>query len=241
MSGFFSLFSFFATGYGVIFTMALVLSLLVIWDWRLMLTVVLIVQLAVGTLMVAFHHVDTRWMVVQLLMMLISCATLAISVMQMHSTTLLRRRNNLMMHLLLAPLLITAWWLLQVDLPLPELNSAVRQLFLWLAVAALIELSIGNDPMSIGVGLLIWCIPMHALATLFTPIPSLLALIGLLELLIGFSCAYLVIADRNPALLPAKQALVFVRDRNRSTQPSATQQPIPVNRGRTARSASTVE
>jgi hypothetical protein len=232
MNSFFSWFTIFTTGYGVLLTMALTLSLLVIWDWRLMLAVVIVLQLAVGTLMVTFHNVEPRWMFIQWIVLLFSCATLALSVMQMRSTTLLRRRNNLVMHLLLAPLLIAAWWLLQIDLPLPELNSAARQLFLWLAVVALVQLSIGDDPTSIGVGLLIWCIPLHALAALFTPIPSLLALIGLLELLIGLVCAYLVIADRNPALTPPKQALMVVRDRNRGIKQEATQQPIPVTRGR---------
>ena len=232
MSGIFSLFSFFATGYGVLFTMALVLALLVAWEWRVMLVIVVILQLAVGTLMVRFHSANPNWMLVQLIAMLISCASLSISVLQMRSTTLVRRRTNLELHLLFAPLLVAGWWLLQVDLPLPELNPALRQLFLWLAVVALVELSIGNDPMSIGVGLLIWCIPLHALAVLFTPIPTLLALIGLLELLLGLACAYLIIADRNPALSPPKQALMLLRNRN--AQPSPNQQPIPVPKGRSS-------
>lgn len=232
MSGIFSLFSFFATGYGVLFTMALVLALLVAWEWRVMLVIVVILQLAVGTLMVRFHNANPNWMLVQLIAMLISCASLSISVLQMRSTTLVRRRTNLVLHLLLAPLLVAGWWLLQVDLPLPELNPALRQLFLWLAVVALVELSISNDPMSIGVGLLIWCIPLHALAVLFTPIPTLLALIGLLELLLGLACAYLIIADRNPALSPPKQALMLLRNRN--AQPSPNQQPIPVPKGRSS-------
>lgn len=241
MSSFFSLFNFFSTGYGVLLTMALVLALLVVWEWRLMLSVIVIVQLAVGTLMITFHSVDPRLMFAQLSVLLISCVTLAISVAQMRSTTLVRRRNNLVMHLLLAPLLVAAWWLLQVDLPLPELNSAVRHLFLWLAVVALVELSIGNDPMSIGVGLLIWCIPTYALAALYTPIPVVLALIGALELLIGLTCSYLVIVDRNPALSPPKQALMHLRDRSRSAQQSINQQPIPVPKNRTARPASQPE
>lgn len=233
MSGFFSLFGFFATGYGVLLTMALTASLLAIWDWRMMLPVIVIVQLAVGTLLVTFHDVAPRWMLVQLVVMIFCCAMLGLSVVQMRSTTLLRRRNNLMMHLLLAPLLVAAWWLLKIDIPIDGLNGVLRQLFVWLAAVAIVQMSIGSDPMSVGVGLLIWCIPLQALAVRFTPIPTLMAMIGLMELMIALACAYLVLTDRNPALAPPKQPLVLVRDRNRPSAPSAPA-PIPVTRPRPA-------
>lgn len=237
MSSFFSLFTFFSTGYGVLLTMILTLSLLVIWDWRLMLGMIVVVQLAVSTLMIQFHQIDPTWMALQLLIQIFCALMLAISIIQMSTTSSLRRRNNLVMHLLLALLLVVTWWLLQIDLPLPMLNAAIRHLFLWLAVVALILLSIGNDPISLGSGLLIWCIPLHGLAVLFVPIPSLLALVGLMTLLIGLACSYLVLTDRNPALSPPKQALMRLRPRDPSSGGAGIQQPIPVTTGRTLRSA----
>ncbi|MFN8444624.1 MAG: hypothetical protein U0175_27815 [Caldilineaceae bacterium] len=233
MGGFFSLFGFLGTGYGVLFTMALTLSLLAIWEWRVMLAVIVLVQLAIGTLMIRFQGTEPRWMGVQLVVMIFCCAMLALSVLDMQSTTLLRRRSNLGLHLLLIPLLICAWWLLKIDLPLEGLNPVLRQLLMWLALIALVQMSVGSDPMSVGVGLLIWCIPLQALAVRFAPIPALLAMIGVMELVIALACAYLVLTDRNPALSPPRQPLMLLRDRNRAATQSGPA-PIPVTRPRSA-------
>ncbi len=213
MTTFFSLLSFFATGYGVLITMILAGAMLVLWDWRLMLGTLLVVQLSVATQMVVFHQVAERWMIVQSAVMLLSCSMLAISAQQMRTTALLRRRNNMGIQLLIAPLLVGAWWLLQIDLSLPMLNPALRQLFLWLAVVALALLSLGNEPLSVGVGLLLWCVPLQAIAVLFVPIPVVIALLGLMELILGLACAYLLVTDRNPALTPQKTTALTLRSR----------------------------
>lgn len=198
-----------------------------------MLAVIVLVQLAIGALMVRFQQIEPSWMGVQLVVIIFCCVMLALSVLEMQSTTLLRRRSNLGLHLLLIPLLICAWWLLKIDLPIEGLNPVLRQLLMWLALIALVQMSVGSDPMSVGVGLLIWCIPLQALAVRFAPIPTLLAMIGVMELVIALACAYLVLTDRNPSLAPPKQPLMLLRDRNRSAAQSGPA-PIPVTRPRSA-------
>jgi hypothetical protein len=200
---FWAAFQFFSTGYGVLFTMVIAGWMLTVWDWPFTLPALILIQLSAATLLITFHAIPQQWMFVQLGLIIISSLLLAFSAGEARFTAPLRHRNTLGLQLIVSAILVTAWWMLDIDIALPVLNSALRHLFVWLAVVALVMLGMANDPMSVGIAILLWCIPIHGIAVLFTPIPVILALFGLMELALSFACAYLIVVDRNLSLFQA--------------------------------------
>jgi hypothetical protein len=69
----------------------------------------------------------------------------------------------------------------------------------WLALTAALFLALGENPLYVGVGLLLWCVVVQAVVGPLLGIPSLAAIIGIVELLLALACSYLVLVDEAPA------------------------------------------
>jgi hypothetical protein len=81
---------------------------------------------------------------------------------------------------------------------LPVVGTDVAELFVWLALCALLMLGLGDNPLFTATGLLLWCVPAQALISIILAIPALSALIGIVELLVALACSYLVLVELLP-------------------------------------------
>lgn len=202
------LLSFFTTGQGVFFLGALAALAVLLWDWRAMLVGLFVIQVGIATLAVAIEGVPGQMMVVQTLVIGLVCIMLAMSGMQVHMRRSGRQSGGWFFRLLVLGLLAAALWSLDLTFVLPEIAPAIARIFGWLGLMALIILSLGDNPLFTSVALLLWCVLGQAVAAVYVPAAEILVLIGLVELGLGLTCSYLILAERLPRLpvpeLPAE-------------------------------------
>jgi hypothetical protein len=92
-------------------------------------------------------------------------------------------------------LLYGAWRLLDITVTLPETDANVAQLYGWLALCAVLILGLSASPLFAGIAVLLWITVVQAFVASVLEIPSLVALVGILELLVALACSYLLIAE----------------------------------------------
>ena len=63
-------------------------------------------------------------------------------------------------------------------------------------LCALIILSFSDNPLFTGIGLLLWILLAQTVIQALLPYPTLVAVLGLLQLLLALTCGYLALADR---------------------------------------------
>lgn len=189
-----------ASGTGVLLTAALAGAIVLIWDWRLALPALVIIQVAVSTLLVAVHAIPTQWAVVQVIILGLCAVMLALSGFQVHVVRGGRHSGSWFFRLAVLLLVGAALRSLGLRVALPLINPQIGLLLGWLAAMALLVLSLGDNPLFTAIGLLLWCSVAQAIATVVTPVGEVIALIGLVQLAVGFTCSYLLVAERLPRL-----------------------------------------
>ena len=195
MDSLFSLFGFFASGFGLMFTGAIAGLMILLWDWRASLIGLVIVQLGVSVIAVLVHDVVPQWAIVQTLIMVLCSLILALSGNQVPSSRTLQQSGNWLMRVMALIMLIISWRLFEFQLPLPEIDSRVTLLFLWLAVCALLTLSLSDNPLFTGAALLLWLIPVQAITSILIPLPSLIIIVGALQLFLALAASYLILTE----------------------------------------------
>ena len=78
----------------------------------------------------------------------------------------------------------------------------MTQLFFWIASCALLTLGLGANPLYAGVALLLWMIPVQAIVAVVLQVPSLVVLVGILEILIALASSYLLMSDYSTDQAP---------------------------------------
>jgi hypothetical protein len=198
MDALFSSLNFIASGGGILFVGALATVIVLFWDWRVALIGLFLVQLLLAALMVRVHGIPVQWAMVQTLVIGLCAIMLALSAMQVRLGQGGRQSGNWFFRGLILALLIAGWRILDLRAPLPLVNPQIIQLLGWLALMALLMLSLGDSPLFGAVALLLWCGVTHSLAVIFAPIPELIVGIGLAEIVLGLTCSYLILAERLP-------------------------------------------
>ena len=199
-----ALLSFFNTGQGVFFLGVLAALAVVLWDWRVSLGVLFVIQVGVAALAVGIEGVPGQMMLVQTLVIGLVCIMLAMSGMQVHMRRSGRQSGGWFFRLLVLGLLAAALWSLELTIVLPEISLAIVRIFAWLGLIALLMLSLGDNPLFTSVALLLWCVLGQAVAAVYTPAPEILVVIGLIELALGLTFSYLILAERLPRLWRAE-------------------------------------
>lgn len=198
MDWLFSEFSFFTTGMGVLFTIAIAGLIVWAWDWRLALAGLFVIQVSMATFGVQVHGVSTQWAVAHVLIMLLCTLILALSSVQTSSSRSLRQPGNWLFRLLALVIVFVGWRLVNIQVALPEFPPNQITYLIGLLLCALIILGFGDNPLFTGVALLLWIIPIQLIVEVLLPLPTLIAFLGVLQLLIALSCGYLILADRIP-------------------------------------------
>lgn len=198
MDWIFSALGFFATGIGVLSTIAAAASIVLIWDWRVALAGLFVVQLSLATFGVHVHGVSAQWAMTHILIILLCTLILALSSVQIQSSRSLRQPGNWLLRLLALIVMFMAWRLVNIQVALPEFPPNQVTFLIGLMLCALLLLGLGDNPLFAGVGLLLWIMPVQLIVEVLLPLPTLIAILGALQLLLALTCSYLVLADRIP-------------------------------------------
>ena len=191
--------TFFSTPAGLTFTGGVAALSIIFWDWRAALAALLVVQIAVSALSVNLFSAPSQWALIQIAVMALACTILALSAVQTMRVSLSARQSGSFLLRLMAILLFVGGWrLLNVAPDFPKFGPEVSSLFGWLAVCALLTLGLGENPLFVGAGLLLWFVPVQAMAAVVLGIPALVAMVGILELLVALVCSYLLLVEQGP-------------------------------------------
>ncbi|MFN2204080.1 MAG: hypothetical protein ACK2UO_23000 [Caldilineaceae bacterium] len=188
--------SFLSSPLGLTLAGALVALAIILWSWQFSLLVVFAVQTAVGAVTVHLSQVPVQWVLIQSAVMALSCLILAMSASKViRSSPTARQSGSIWLRAMAVTLLYGAWRLLDITVSLPETDGNVAQLYGWLALCAVLILGLGASPLFAGVAVLLWITVIQAFVASVLEIPSLVALVGILELLVALACSYLLIAE----------------------------------------------
>ncbi len=193
-------FNFFASGLGILTIAGITVVMLLFWEWRTLLIGLCVIQLGIVVLVTRVHQVNLEWGQVQLLVTLLSVGMLGLSAQQIRFAIPYQRPGAWFVRVMSVALLLICWQLFDFDLALPTISPPLTQIFLWLALCALIMLGLGDTPLFTGVALLLWFIPVQAFIQILLPEFRLFVLIGMIQLLTALACSYLMLTARLPVL-----------------------------------------
>jgi len=196
-------FNFFASGLGILTLGAVAVVMLLFWDWRLFLSGLWVIQLGVAVLVSRVYGINQEWVQVQILVNTICVAMLCLSAYQIRFALPYQQPGSWLVRTMAITLLLLCWRLFDFELTLPMLAPPLAQLFLWLAVCALIMLGLGDAPLSTGTALLLWFIPVQAFIQILLPEFRLFVLIGMIQILSALASSYLMLTARLPVVATA--------------------------------------
>lgn len=200
------LLNFFATGQGVLLLGLMAGLIVLLWDWRVALISLVVIQVGVAVLLTQVQAVSGQTMFVQTLIMALCATMIATAGLQVQLRRSGRQSGGWLFRLLVLFLLGVALYWLDLSLFLPEIAPAISRIFGWIALIALIMLSLGDNPVFTITALLIWCALGQALAAIYAPAPEIMVAIGVMELVLGLTASYLLLAERLPQLAQASAA-----------------------------------
>lgn len=190
--------SFFASGLGILVIGLSALLTILLWEWRVMLLGLTVVQIGVVVLTTAVYQFPLEWGTVQLLVTALGAAMLALSAQQVQPVLRMQRPGSWPVRLSAVILLVVSWQFVDLELALPLLTPQVAQLFFWLFLCAVMLLGLSGSPFYTGVALLFWFIPIQAFLQILLPDHRLFVLIGIVEIFVTLACSYLLLAHRLP-------------------------------------------
>lgn len=198
MNWFFGFFDFFATGGGIVATMAIAALAILLWDWRAMLAGLFLVQISLATLALNVYQVPVAWATAHVTTILICCLMLALSMTQVALSRSSQQAGNWFLRLLAISAVFACWRLVEINVALPQFMSNQVAFFTFMAVFAFIILSLSDSPLFTVAGLLLWIMVVQLVIEVLLPYPALIAIMGAVQLLLGLTGSYLILADRVP-------------------------------------------
>lgn len=196
MNFLFSVLNFLATGPGMLVTGLLATAIILAWEWRTSLICLVVVQFGVAAVAIFRQSIDIQWITVQTLTIVLCALILSLSVTQISGSPTSRQSGNGLLRLMIVILLYTSWRLFEINLAIPQIQSDVSVLFVWLGVCALVIMALSDNPLFTGTALLLWLVPMHVVVATLFPFTSLIVLFGVLELGLALCCSFLILAER---------------------------------------------
>lgn len=172
---------------------------IVIWEWRIALLGLFVVQIGVVGAASAIGQLPTDWAGVMVVIMGLACLILTLSAQRMTRTTTLYQSGTWQLRGLLVGLVYVGWVLAELRLPLPAVDPELADLFVWLMLCMLVMLGLSDNPLFSTIALLMWLIPVQVIAAVIVGSPALVALIGTLTLLLALAGSYLVLVEQVSA------------------------------------------
>lgn len=173
--------------------------MIVIWEWRIALLGLFIVQIGVVSAASSIGQLPADWAGVMIVITALACLILALSAQRMTRTATLYQSGTWQLRALLLGLVYVGWVLAEVRLPLPAVDPELADLFVWLMLCMLVMLGLSDNPLFSTIALLIWLIPVQVTAAVIVNSPALVALIGTLSLLLALAGSYLILVEQVSA------------------------------------------
>lgn len=169
----------------------------VLWDWRIALPGILLVQLGTSVLVGTVYGLAAPWPAVHFGVQVLACMILLLSILQTSNVQVrtsgeFSSRLFRMLILGVAALMV---WRATEGLELPRLEDATKVLFIWFAAIALITLGMTETALFGSIGLLMWLIPVQAFLSVLFPVPAVIVLLGILQILVALACSFLLLAE----------------------------------------------
>lgn len=199
MDGFFQLFSFFGTPFGLSLTGSVLAAIILLWEWRVTLSGLFVVQLGLAAAAVQHQAVPGELAGVMVAVIGLACLILALSAQQMTVTGSLYQSGTWTQRGLMLLLFFGVWRLSGVTLSLPQIDDELANLFLWVAICAIFIMALGENPLMVTTALLLWTMPAQVLVGALVGNPALIAVIGILQLGLALAGSYLVLVEQIPA------------------------------------------
>lgn len=175
----------------------------ILWDWRIALPGILLVQLGTSLLIGTVYGLSAPWPAVHFGVQVLACLILLLSILQTSNVQVptsgeFSSRLFRMLILGIAALMV---WRATEGLDLPRLDVATKVLFIWFAAVALITLGMTETALFGSIGLLMWLIPVQAFLSVLFPIPAVIVLLGILQILVALACSFLLLAEDDALTL----------------------------------------
>lgn len=199
MDWLFQAFSFFGTPPGMNLIGTIAAMGIVLWDWRIMLATLFVVQFGVAAATVKFQQLPPEWATVMIGIMGLCCLILLLSAQHIKLRTSIAQAGSWPLRAMLVLLFYMGWRLVAVNVRLPEFDPALTELFTWLGLCVLMILGLSENPLTTAIALLLWFAPVQAVVAGLLGIPPLIALVGILQLALALACSYLVLVEQAPA------------------------------------------
>ena len=172
---------------------------LVLWDWRVALPGLLIVQLGIGGIIGSAYALPAPWPAVHFGVLFLSCVIFLLSILQTNSVQVdhTGEFSSIVFRTLVLGIAALLVWRADAEITLPLLSDMTKFLFLWLTALALLTLGLAESALFGGIALLLWMIPVQAFLSILFPLPAVIVPLGILQLLVALSCSYLLLAEDN--------------------------------------------
>lgn len=175
----------------------------VLWDWRIAFPGLLAIQFGTSALIGTVYGLPGPWPTVHFGIQVLACIILLLSVLQtsnvqVRSSGEFSSRLFRLLVLGIAGLMV---WKASEAIELPVLSTATQALFLWLAAVALITLALTETALFGGLGLLLWLIPVQAFLSVLFPIPAVIVILGVMQILVALACSYMLLAEDDALTL----------------------------------------
>lgn len=175
----------------------------VLWDWRIALPGLLVIQLGTSILIGTVYGLPAPWPTVHLGVQFLACLILLLSILQtsnvqVRSTGEFSSRLFRLLVLGIAALMV---WRATEGFELPRLEDATKVLFIWFAAVALITLGMTETALFGSIGLLLWLIPVQAFLSVLFPLPAVIVLLGILQIIVALACSFLLLAEDDALTL----------------------------------------
>lgn len=198
MEWFFQLFGILSSNVGILLTGSIAALLILLWDWRFALIGVSVIQLSAATSAVLLHGVPAEWAFIQTVVIGLVCLMLGLSARAHALRPSVRQTGTWVSRGLLLAMFVAGAWFMNIQIALPGMDPLVMEMFVWLILAGVMLLGLSDHPLYNAAGLLLWLIPIQVIVAVLTPIPVIVAFVGLLILLLGLAVSYLVFVEHMP-------------------------------------------
>ena len=187
--------SLFASGPGLLVLAALAGLIPLVWDWRVTLAALVALQIAVTLMLAHLHGTPALLTVGQLVAALVAGSLLALAQWARRAEPLPRQPANWLVRLMAVGFVMLAWWFVDPGIGLPMMSQPEVDILVWMAVCALIVMTLTVDPLFAAAALLLWLLPAYAFSIVLLPTTGMPALLGIAEILVALACGFLILTQ----------------------------------------------
>ncbi|MBK8046856.1 MAG: hypothetical protein IPK16_06860 [Anaerolineales bacterium] len=185
----------FANWLGVLLLAAAAALIVITWNWRIALGLLMLLYLGVASLLVSIHQAPAWVVTGYLVAMGLAVAILALATKNHEPGPSQRQATNWLLRTLILGIVAAAWWFLDPGFAFPQFSRPETDLLLWIGICGLMLLALSNNPTYVGIGLLMWSAPIYAVATVLMPGSGVAQLVGIAALLVALACGYLALLE----------------------------------------------